>query len=171
MTGLRRRTEEELSQLTDACLHQLSAAPCVTGWNSREPDETKTETIQRRRERMRRLLQAAGMEDDVSNPCVGRLFSQFTGTQVLRAVCDVTGFEKSELLGERRHAKIAKARQIFMKLCFERARQMSKTQIGKVIRRDHTTVIHGLRAAEKSMNTSPEFRDMYHKAAAALETA
>jgi chromosomal replication initiation ATPase DnaA len=67
--------------------------------------------------------------------------------QIIDAVADATGIEARAILGKRRDAPIARARQIVM---YEaRQRGLSLSQIGNALGRDHTTVMHGIREEEK----------------------
>lgn len=70
-----------------------------------------------------------------------------TVLQIVDAVSEATGIPSRHILGPRRDAPTARARQIVM---YE-ARQhgLSMKQIGDALGRDHTTVVHGIRCEEK----------------------
>lgn len=74
------------------------------------------------------------------------------GRQILREVAAATGTTPAALTGQSRIQKIAHARQIACHAM--RMQGMSLEQIGRVVNRDHTTVIHAIRAVEKRMEAS-----------------
>lgn len=70
--------------------------------------------------------------------------------EVLRRVCEAEGVTMADMLSARRHREIARPRQMAMYL----AREMTLAtlpMIGRVMRRDHTTVLHGVRTIRSLM--------------------
>jgi chromosomal replication initiator protein len=68
-------------------------------------------------------------------------------TAIQDAVCAVLGIERSELLSARRTPRVAQARQLAMYL----ARDLTSSSLAEIARafdRDHTTVLHAVRAVE-----------------------
>lgn len=65
-------------------------------------------------------------------------------TQIVRAVSEGTGLTVAEILGQSRLGPIARARQLVMFEAY--AAGYSMAHIGRILRRDHTTVMHGIRA-------------------------
>jgi chromosomal replication initiator protein len=66
------------------------------------------------------------------------------------------GIPAADIRGSARHFKICRARWAAMLLM--RRRGLSTTQIGnKIGKRDHTTVMHGLKRAEELMATDRDF--------------
>jgi chromosomal replication initiation ATPase DnaA len=64
--------------------------------------------------------------------------------EIIAQICDSSGFTFDELAGPSRRAKICKVRQELMcRLKLEA--KMSSPQIGALLNRDHTTVLHALR--------------------------
>ncbi len=77
------------------------------------------------------------------------VFNQHRSTvsKIVDAVSEATGIPARHILSQKRTAAVARARQIVM---YE-ARQagLSLTQIGDAMGRDHTTVMHGIRAEKE----------------------
>lgn len=68
---------------------------------------------------------------------------------VKRFICATYRISENELLGERRIARVLEPRQIAMALAYKLS-GMSTTAVGQRFdNRDHTTVIHAIRAVEK----------------------
>ena len=63
--------------------------------------------------------------------------------QIVEAVADATGVSADAILGESRVRRIARARQIVMFVAHRQG--LSLTEIGQFLRRDHTSVLHGVR--------------------------
>ena len=68
---------------------------------------------------------------------------------ILGAISRRSRITIDSLLGPRKDAKAAHARQLAMLIMRETQPNMSLTDIGRYFRRDHTTIIHGIRAARK----------------------
>lgn len=66
---------------------------------------------------------------------------------LLRVVSELSGFEVAVLIGRQRARYVARPRQVYMLLAKELT-QASLPQIGRVIQKDHTTVLYGVRAAK-----------------------
>lgn len=82
---------------------------------------------------------------------------------IANSVSRETGFSVSELCGLKRHRNVVRARQ----LCMRKGREAGMTlgQIGEFLNRDHTTVLHGLKAMEKilgPLNQSAETKPEKH---------
>lgn len=70
--------------------------------------------------------------------------------RIVRAVCDETGVRPAEIYAPTRGPNhVAKARQLIMFIA--KRRGFSLNQIGRALRRDSTTVLHGVRAEEARM--------------------
>ena len=63
-------------------------------------------------------------------------------------VAQTHGINRDELLGTHRHPRVAHPRQNLCLLAQERF-GWSTTQIGRMIGRDHSTVVHGIQQARK----------------------
>lgn len=78
-----------------------------------------------------------------------QVFVQHRSTvlRIVDAVSEATGIPAKHILSQKRTAPVARARQIVM---YEARRAgLSYPQIGEALGRDHTSVIHGVRAEEK----------------------
>lgn len=73
---------------------------------------------------------------------------------VLREVSEASGIPIARILGPSRVRPVVEARQLVCHVL--RRHGMSYPQIGKVIGRDHTTVIHSVRAVEARRAASRE---------------
>jgi chromosomal replication initiator protein len=85
-----------------------------------------------------------------------------TLAQIQDAVCAVCGISREELLSSRRSAKVAHARQLGMYLARELT-PMSLTEIARGFDRDHTTVLHALRAVEGRLAPGSETAERIHR--------
>lgn len=97
-------------------------------------------------------------------PCQDAIISD-----IKRIVVEVTGFKWFRLKGENRNRHVVAAR---MLLCFfvkERFPRMPLVQIGKMINRDHTTVMHAIDTVmEKLAVEDPIFLNYYNRIKACL---
>lgn len=82
-------------------------------------------------------------------------------TQIKRAVAARFGFSVLEIESARRTATVARARQAGFWLSRALTRR-SLPQIAKAYFRDHSTVMHGLRACEAAMQHDMEYRAKIH---------
>lgn len=85
-------------------------------------------------------------------------------------VCQAWGVRLSRLLSPERSRRVAYPRFAAFLMIRERT-TASTTEIGKRFDRDHTTVLHGLRVAEKLYAEDPEWRANYDHANALLDEA
>lgn len=75
--------------------------------------------------------------------------------RLLNTVADVFGVRLAQILSQRRSAPIALARQVAMHQAVERL-GYSLPRIGRVLGRDHTTVLHGHRRIQQLLRTDPD---------------
>lgn len=76
------------------------------------------------------------------------------GQQIIREVAEQHGVRVVDMSGPRRDLKIVAARQEAMwRVKMERP-DMSLPMIGRLFKRDHTTVLHGIRVHEKRMEAA-----------------
>jgi chromosomal replication initiation ATPase DnaA len=72
-----------------------------------------------------------------------------TGSAVVLSIADLvseeTGIRLAEIYGHSRVPKVVMARQLVMYICYER-HGLSYPAIGHALNRDHSTVLHGVRA-------------------------
>jgi|GEM_PF-695717 len=84
--------------------------------------------------------------------------ARILSADVARVVCGIWPVTLDELRGRVRQRRVAEARHAAMWLCC-RYGNRSTTVLGRYFRRDHTTVLHGIRAVECGhWDRSPAFR-------------
>lgn len=86
------------------------------------------------------------------------------------AVCRVHGLSRAELLSPRRSPRIAHARQIGMYLTRELT-DLSLSEIARGFDRDHTTVLHAIRAVTGRLDPGSETVDAIHTVRSELGVA
>lgn len=76
-----------------------------------------------------------------------------TVSELMDIVCEVCDVERNDVLSERRYQELVVARQLF---CWFANRELKQTlaHIGKVLKRDHTTVIHSVKTVDDMIYTS-----------------
>lgn len=84
-------------------------------------------------------------------------------SQITTAVCTAFNVEKTALLSPRRNADLPLARFAAYKLARDMTNYSLPT-IGRVYHRDHTTVMHGLKRANKMLAENAHFTTRYSKA-------
>jgi chromosomal replication initiator protein len=89
--------------------------------------------------------------------------------QIQAAVCEVSGLSREELLSSRRSAKVSHARQLAMYLARELT-PLSLSEIARGFDRDHTTVIHALRAVDSRLEPGSETAERIHRVRVDLGT-
>ena len=80
---------------------------------------------------------------------------------IIRATSDRYGIKRSSMMGPARSDCYAHPRQLAMLLCRELLPHVSVAVIGRIFARDHTTILHGIKAARKRMSWCNETRDAY----------
>ena len=73
-----------------------------------------------------------------------------TMRDIIERVADEYGFDYQHMIGPARFGLISRARQDAMHECW-RTRRWSLPQIGRAFNRDHTTVLHGVRAHKRRL--------------------
>lgn len=81
---------------------------------------------------------------------------RITGRHVIEAVADHYGLTSEIILGDSRFYRISKPRQLAMHLMREVCPHLSFPGIGRVLSRDHTTILHGVRRIEGLLETDPD---------------
>jgi chromosomal replication initiation ATPase DnaA len=80
-----------------------------------------------------------------------------TPEDIIRAVCDVTGITREALVGDCRMRKFSCARYLAWGAMRDKA-GMNCAAIGRIFRRDHSTVIRGFAQFERLYVESERFR-------------
>jgi chromosomal replication initiator protein len=89
--------------------------------------------------------------------------------RIQSAVCEVCELRREDLLSSRRSTKVSHARQLAMYLARELT-PLSLSEIARSFDRDHSTVIHALRAVEARLEPGSETAERIHKVRADLGT-
>ena len=90
-----------------------------------------------------------------------------TLTAIQDAVCEITGLHRDDLLSARRSAQVARSRQLAMYLARELT-PLSLTEIARGFDRDHTTVLHAVRAVSSRLEPGSETAEALHRAHSVL---
>jgi chromosomal replication initiator protein len=84
----------------------------------------------------------------------------YQARNILDRVADSTGFTERDITGHSRKEPLVSVRHLAM-AAIRRATDLSLSGIGLVFdARHHTTVLHGIRQAEKAAETSPEIESL-----------
>ena len=91
---------------------------------------------------------------DIISPEEGQ---PITADTIIDIVSEHFGITRADILSKKRNAEIAQPRQIVMYLCREML-DLPYKSIGKVLARDHSTVMHGITAVEDEMSQYPDMQ-------------
>ncbi len=103
---------------------------------------------------------------EVSLNMAQEVITQITGTQIIekpnmeriqKVVCAAYNLDVSVLLNKGRKKEIALPRQVLMYLA-KKLTDLSFPAIGEMLKRNHTTVMHGCKAIEEMMEKDSEFK-------------
>lgn len=97
-------------------------------------------------------------------PAVLRPKPRRTMAEILDAVAAATGIERDRLLGPCRARALVRPRQLRMLLLRRLCPGASLPAIGFFLRRDHTTVLYGIRRAEALLARDPGFGALHARA-------
>lgn len=131
-----------------------------------EADRVRLETYERKnreREERERLAKEARAKRDAENRikalCSDTVVAGYTSIAVMDAkpnaraiaaeVAALNGMRFSEILGDRRDKPAVLVRDAAIRAIADSRPDMSLTAIGRVFRRDHTTIMHSLRKTKK----------------------
>lgn len=78
--------------------------------------------------------------------------------RIVKAVCDYFKISKTSLVRGGRHTKYAHARYIAF-LLLHKHTVLTKSEIGKIFNKDHTTVIHGIKKVNDLISVNYEIAD------------
>jgi len=82
---------------------------------------------------------------------------------MVEAVAKAFDVKFEDLMRDQRRLAVAYPRFAVYRL-FKQTTKLSLSQIGRIVQRDHTSIMHGLRQAEKLYGTDPVWRDRYDDA-------
>ncbi len=80
---------------------------------------------------------------------------------IMHAIASQCGLTVAEIKGNRRSATVARPRQLAMLMARESLPNLSLPQIAKRFHRDHTTIMHGIKAARKRLEWDEAYYDLY----------
>lgn len=84
---------------------------------------------------------------------------EITPTLIINVVAEHFGVKPEDIMSQKRNSEFVLPRQVVMYLCRELT-NVSQINIGKILgKKDHTTVIHGVKKIEAEMQNSEEFRN------------
>lgn len=84
---------------------------------------------------------------------------EVTPTLIINVVAEHFGVRPDDIMSKKRNSEFVLPRQVVMYLCRELT-NVSQINIGKILgKKDHTTVIHGVKKIEAEMQNSEEFRN------------
>lgn len=89
---------------------------------------------------------------------------------ILTKVSEALSVDKDLLLGDERSRSTSDARMICYMLLFNNVNYISKSQIGRIFNRHHSTIIHGLEQAKSLLETDRDFQQKYLAATSFLIT-
>jgi hypothetical protein len=81
--------------------------------------------------------------------CLRKLEGSPRAKRVLREIAEEHGITCAEIVGDRRIRAVVDARQAAMRALVDQLPDWSIARIGRFLRRDHTTVLHALKTADK----------------------
>ena len=81
--------------------------------------------------------------------------------QIALACAERSGVSMAEIEGRKAHQRYARVRQLVMLLARETCPERSYPTIGRLLDRDHRTVMAGIRAARRRLKTDPDYRRLY----------
>ena len=84
-------------------------------------------------------------------------------SDIMQAVCSVTGLSKETITGPRRDAEVIRARKLFSVFA-KQILGFKPDKIGRIINKDRTTVIFHIKNHEGDMFSCKPYRNAYNKA-------
>ena len=85
---------------------------------------------------------------------------EITPTLIIHVVAEHFGVKPEDITSKKRNSEFVQPRQVVMYLCRELVENTSLGTIGKLLgKKDHTTVIHGIRKITADMEASEELRN------------
>lgn len=100
---------------------------------------------------------------------VSRVKCGIRPAEVIQAVAECGGVSAGSMLTSWRASHVARLRQLSMLIIrSEACPHMSLPDIARIFDRDHTTIIHGIRAARKAIAENPDWARVYEEARAKL---
>lgn len=89
--------------------------------------------------------------------------------RVVEAVSEEAGVSVAQILGPRRETNLVAVRQLAMLLLTERCHQYTNRALGRLLRRDPSTIHYGKRTAAKRASEDADYRALYWAARQRLD--
>ena len=84
---------------------------------------------------------------------------EITPTLIINVVAEHFGVKPEDITSKKRNSEFVQPRQVVMYLCRELT-DISQVNIGKILgKKDHTTVIHGVKKIESEIENNEELRN------------
>ena len=116
-----------------------------------------------------RYLSASAVIEDPNDTFLGSR-NQEVVNNIINCVSQSLQVSREELFSEDRSRPVSDARMICYLLLFNNVKYISKSQIGRIFNRHHSTIIHGLDQAASLLETDREFQQNYLAATSFLIT-
>lgn len=84
----------------------------------------------------------------------------YKSEKLFECVEEVTGIDKQTILSQKRDSEIAMARNIIGYMLYKEI-GVKTTQAGKILKRDHSTIVYYAKTFETNYNYYKEYRDVY----------
>ena len=118
------------------------------------PEELRQEALQESERKALELTKEISRLRDALDQMEEQTSDQITLRQIILAVCAYYNVPKIDLLSKRRNSHLTIARHVAFYLARKHT-LMSQPMIGKFMKRDHTSVIHGVRKIANQALTDP----------------
>jgi chromosomal replication initiator protein len=93
---------------------------------------------------------------DIINPNTSK---EVTPTLIINVVAEHFGVKPEDITSKKRNSEFVQPRQVVMYLCRDLT-ETSLTNVGKILgKKDHTTVMHGVKKIESEIQTNEELRN------------
>jgi len=102
----------------------------------------------------------AGLRKEILRPKIDITKNEEKWEDVVRSICQVYKITPDDIYAKNRNQHIVYARHTFNYICRKRLR-MSLMYIGRIINRDHTTVIHSIRQTQDLIEYDRAFATTY----------
>lgn len=104
------------------------------------------------------MIEAVGRVSPYALPGMKESLFKSDPKNILYMLCDFFGLEEKDITGRCRVRKYVWPRHLYCYLCYKYSK-CSLTEIGMVLRRDHTTIIHSKQAVKNLYETEDEIRE------------
>lgn len=104
-------------------------------------------------------LSLASAEEALKDIIYPNKAKEITPTLIINVVAEHFGVKPEDITSKRRNSEFVQPRQVVMYLC-NKYMEISLANIGKILgKKDHTTVIHGIKKVTAELEINEEFRN------------